>query len=167
MERGFWFLLSLQGDFLPDLPSMKTKKRRRILSDQIRNSGGASAIGQRTPEDSGWRSMKLSQQSNYTETTGSLLECKMFRMVFHERGTQFLEHFPNSRPIRTATFLALLGTLGALYDYLSMLNYSVHLTPVCLSGVLGFKNGNSEVWSWSEPNKLQFRSHELQFSCLH
>lgn len=34
---------------------------RWILSDQIRNSGGASAIGQRTPEDSGWRCMKLSQ----------------------------------------------------------------------------------------------------------
>eukprot|EP00434_Breviolum_minutum_P020828 symbB.v1.2.018374.t1/scaffold1462.1/size117239/7 len=38
---------------------------------------------------------------------------------------------------RTATFLALLGTLGALYDYLSMLNYSVHLTPVCLFKVKG------------------------------
>lgn len=33
---------------------------------------------------------------------------------------------------RTATFLAVLGTLGALYEYLAMLNYSVHLTPVCL-----------------------------------
>lgn len=28
----------------------------------------------------------------------------------------------------------MLGTLGALYEYLSMFDYSVHLTPVCLCG---------------------------------
>ncbi|OLP81812.1 hypothetical protein AK812_SmicGene37599 [Symbiodinium microadriaticum] len=32
---------------------------------------------------------------------------------------------------RTATLLGVLGTLGALYEYLAMLNFSVHLTPVC------------------------------------
>lgn len=45
---------------------------------------------------------------------------------------------------RTATFLAILSTLAALYDYLSMLNYSVHLTPVCLFKVKGC--------SWKIPN---------------
>ena len=33
---------------------------------------------------------------------------------------------------RTATFLAVLGTLGALYEYLAMLNHSVSLTPSCM-----------------------------------
>ncbi|CAE6940957.1 unnamed protein product [Symbiodinium natans] len=32
---------------------------------------------------------------------------------------------------RTATLLGILGTLGALYEYLSMLSYAVHLTPIC------------------------------------
>ena len=50
---------------------------------------------------------------------------------------------------RTATFLAILSTLAALYDYLSMLNYSVHLTPVCLLG--------PSVWLWLNQWRLTRR----------
>ncbi|CAJ1393535.1 unnamed protein product [Effrenium voratum] len=38
---------------------------------------------------------------------------------------------------KTATFLAVLGTLGALYEYLAMLNHSVSLTPSCMFKVKG------------------------------
>eukprot|EP00913_Durusdinium_trenchii_P013050 g12250.t1 len=84
------------------------QEKSHQAEEQIRQSGGASAIGQRR--------LRGVCGGSWLELFGN-----------EELRIAICPYFT-----RTATFLAVLGTLGALYEYLSMFDYSVHLTPVCL-----------------------------------